>query len=181
MKLFSSARRRDRDAAGRLYAACVTAARAPELFRACGVPDTLDGRFEMVALHLFPVLHRLSVEPGDDPELARGVSESFVTDMDAAMREMGVGDVVVPKRMKKMFSAFAGRVGAYTAALQGGEQALEEAVARNVFPDGDPQGHAPALARHARGLVAVIRELPLASLRAGDVTFPPPPGREIPA
>ena len=69
-----------------------TAARRPALYLDYGVPDTLQGRFEMVALALFPVLNRLMHEPGDDPELARLVSESFVDDMDAAFREMGVSD-----------------------------------------------------------------------------------------
>ena len=100
MLLFSAKRRGDRDAAERIYAACLTAARRPELYLGYGVPDTLQGRFEMVAFSLFPILNRLMHEPGDDPDLARLVSENFVKDMDAAFREMGLSDTTVPKRMK---------------------------------------------------------------------------------
>src|SRR5215204_1565328 len=89
MLLFSAQKRRDREAAEALYAACVAAARHPVLYTAYGVPDTLQGRFEMLALHLFAPIQRLMHEPGDDPELARLLAERFVADMDAAFREMG--------------------------------------------------------------------------------------------
>jgi cytochrome b pre-mRNA-processing protein 3 len=124
MILFKSTRGRERAVAEEVYAACVMASRRPALFLTFGVPDTLQGRFEMLALHLFPLLHRLMHDPGDDPELARLISESFVNDMDAAMREMGVGDVTVPKRMKKLYASFAGRVSAYKTALQGGPEEM---------------------------------------------------------
>src|SRR5688572_10884910 len=100
MILFSSTKRREREAAGRLYAAAVQAARHPALYSGFGVPDTLQGRFEMVALHLFALTDRLMHQPGDDPHLARLVAESFVADMDSTFREMGVSDIAVPKRMK---------------------------------------------------------------------------------
>ena len=145
MLLFSAQKRRDREAAEALYAACVAAARHPALYTAYGVPDTLQGRFEMLALHLFAPIQRLMHEPGDDPELARLLAERFVADMDAAFREMGVGDVTVPKRMKALYRSFAGRVSAYRTALGEGEAALVAAVSRNVFPDGEAEACALAL------------------------------------
>lgn len=174
MMLFSSQKRRGREAAARLYAACVEASRAPALYRDYGVPDTLQGRFEMVALHLFPLLHRLMHEPGDDPELARLVSESFVTDMDAAFREMGVGDVTVPKRMKTLYASFAGRISGYTKALGEGDGALAGAIARNVFPDEPRDERALSLAAHVQSALAALRGAPLVELQQGKAAFPNP-------
>lgn len=163
-----------REAADRLYAACVTASRRPALYLAYGIPDTLQGRFEALALHLFPVLYRLMHAPGDDPDLARLVSESFVADMDSAFREMGVGDVTVPKRMHKLYRSFGGRITAYKAALAQGGPALADAIARNVFPDGATPGRAEALAQAVRASVEAIRDAPLADLRDGAPPFPAP-------
>jgi cytochrome b pre-mRNA-processing protein 3 len=180
--LFSFRRRRDREAAERLYAASVTAARDPVLYTDYRVPDTLQGRFEMVALHLFPLLHRLMHDPGDDPELARLISESFVADMDAAFREMGVGDIVVPKRMNTLYRSFAGRISAYNAALGSDDGTLAATIARNVFPD-DPDG-APAaeLAAYVRASAEALRRPDLQALRQGEALFsaPPPLRREKP-
>lgn len=172
MLFFSTRRRTERDVAQRIYAACQAAARRPTLYLDYGVPDTLEGRFEMVALALFPVLNRLMHEPGDDPELARLVSESFVDDMDAAFREMGVSDTSVPKRMKTLYSSFAGRIAAYRQALGEGEGALAAAVARNVFPDASRDDPARALAKYLQASVAAIGAADLAALRLGNVPFP---------
>lgn len=177
MILFSARRRADRKAAERLYAACVGAARRPALYLALGVADTLQGRFEMLSLHLFALLHRLMHDPGDDPELAQLVSESFVADMDAAFREMGVGDVTVPRRMKTLYRSFAGRIGAYGKALEEGDAALAAAVARNVFPDGSGERHATALALYLNMAVKALREAELDALRRGDAPFPQPPAQ----
>jgi cytochrome b pre-mRNA-processing protein 3 len=174
MMLFSRGKRREREAAERLYAACVRAARQPGLYRDYRVPDTLQGRFEMMALHLFALLHRLMHQPGDDPALARLISERFVADMDAAFREMGVGDISVPKRMKTLYSSFAGRVSAYEEALKGGESAIVAAVARNVFPDGLQDRRAVSLAQHLASTVEAIRAADLADLRRGEAPFPMP-------
>ena len=117
-----SQRRDRRKAAERIYAVSTEAARHPALFRDYGLPDTLQGRFESLTLHLFAVLHRLMHDPGDDPALARLISESLVTHMDATFREMGVGDTIVPKRMKALYQSFAGRIDAYKRAWRGGRR-----------------------------------------------------------
>ena len=176
---FSFTRRQDRRAAADLYAACARASRQPVLFLRLGVPDTLQGRFESLTLHLFPVLHRLMHDPGDDRELATLVSEAFVADMDAAMREMGVGDVTVPKRMKRLYGSFAGRISAYEAGLQGGLEPLAAAIARNVL-EGAQEGSDRALARYVRAMVAACREAPLDALRRGEVplVLPEAPDQE---
>jgi cytochrome b pre-mRNA-processing protein 3 len=173
---FSSSKRAERQAAERIYAATLAAARRPAFYLDCGVPDTLQGRFEMVALHLFPVLHRLMHEPGDDPELARLISEHFVNDMDSAFREMGVGDLSVPKRMKTLYGSFAGRISAYGSAVGEGQARLAEAIGRNVFPDAPQHDHAAVLAAYLGAAVTAVGAADLAALRSGDVPFPAPPG-----
>jgi cytochrome b pre-mRNA-processing protein 3 len=175
--LFSSRRSRRRAAAERLYASCLEKSRDPALFTRFAVPDTVQGRFEMLTLHLFPVLQRLMRAPGDDPELARLVSEALVNDMDAAMREMGVGDVSVPKRMKTLYRSFAGRVAAYTSAAEAGEAPMAAALARNVYPDEDAADRMVAaraldLARYVQTAIALVRAADLDTIRRGEPPFP---------
>jgi cytochrome b pre-mRNA-processing protein 3 len=180
MILFSRTRRREREAAEGVYCAALAAARRPAFYVDCGVPDTLQGRFEMVALNLFPLLHRLMHDPGDDPELARLVAESFVVDMDGALRDSGVSDRRLPKRMNTLYSSFAGRITAYEEALSGGESALAEAIARNVFPDAAAPAHAASLARYAKAAVAAIRAADIATIRSGALPYPELPPAEPP-
>jgi cytochrome b pre-mRNA-processing protein 3 len=167
---FAPARREAREAATRVYMAVLAAARRPPLYLTYGVPDTVQGRFEMVALHIFPVLHRLTENPGDDPELARLITERFVDDMDGALREMGVGDTAVPKRMRTLYESFAGRIAAYRRALDQGD--LAEAIQRNVFPDKPEAKRASELASCVAEAVIAVRSVDLADLRRGDLSFP---------
>lgn len=181
MMHFLSRRRREKDAAQRLYATCLQAAREPSLFTEFEVADSLQGRFEMLTLHLFPVLHRLMHVPGDDPDLARLLSETFVDDMDSALREAGVSDVAVPRRMKTLYQSFAGRIAAYKTALEAGPGELAAAIARNVFPDHGGEGAVPEramdLATYLRSASEAVAAVGLAELRRGEVPFPPVPNR----
>ena len=172
MILSFSSRRADRQAAECIYSAAVRAARRPDFYLECGVPDTLQGRFEMIALNLFIVLYRLMHSPGDDPNLARLVSEALVVDMDGAFREMGVGDLSVPKRMRSLYRSFAGRVSAYKAAVEDGEAAIAAALSRNVFPDGTEDRHVLLLSAYLRESVAAMRAADLSRLRNGDLPYP---------
>lgn len=169
-------RRSERTAAAAIYGAAVEAGRRPALFREYGIPDSPQGRFEAVTLHLFVVLYRLMHRPGDDAPLARLVAESFVTHMDATLRESGVGDTVVPKRMRAFYGAFAGRMEAYKAGLEAGERALAEAIARNAVGGGHAENVAPALAGYVLGAVEAFQRADLADIRAGRLPFP-----ELPA
>lgn len=174
MILFSSRGRQDREAAERLYAAVVAQARQPAFYSDWGVPDTLDGRFEMMALHLFAVTQRLMSESDGDPNLAQLLSETFVTDMDAAFREMGVGDLSVPKRIKTLYRSYGGRMTAYGTGLKEGPEALVEAISRNVFPDGDPRQGALSLAAYLDVSLGALARTPLADIRGGSLPFPAP-------
>ena len=144
--------RRNRHAAtiDALYGTIVAQARSPSFYRDYGVPDTVNGRFEMVVLHLALLLRRLEGEPSEDGRLvSQGLFDRFCADMDGNLREMGVGDLKVPKEMKRMGEAFFGRVGVYRTALaERGDEKLVAAVARNVF-EGEGVG-APRLAAYMR-------------------------------
>src|ERR1700692_2600765 len=100
-----------------LYGMIVAQARAAPFYRNYGVPDTVNGRFEMVVLHTVLVLRRLETEPQGVRELGQGIFDRFCADMDGSLREMGVGDLAVPDKMRKIGEAFYGRQSVYAAAL----------------------------------------------------------------
>ena len=127
-------RRKENDVvARRLYDAIVTQGRRPEFYRDWGVPDSLDGRFDMIALHSFLVLHRLKRDHDATAELAQNLFDTLFLDMDRALRELGAGDLGVGKRVKAMARGFYGRVAAYENGLSTSEEALGKALERNLF------------------------------------------------
>ena len=157
-----------------LYAAAVAAARDPWLYRVLGVPDTLDGRFDLVALHAFLLIHRLQDAPDPGPALAQAVFDSMFSDMDDNLREIGVSDLSVGKRMRAMWEAFHGRAKVYTDAIQTADRAaLEVALARNVWRGAAPAGAASSLARVVSAQVAHLASQSLATLESGQVQFLP--------
>jgi cytochrome b pre-mRNA-processing protein 3 len=127
--------RRDRAALRPLYDALVAAAREPRWYREGGVPDTLEGRFDMLATLLALVLVRLEAEGEDAKAESVALTEIFIDDMDGTLRQIGIGDFVVGKHVGKLVGAVGGRLGALRDALTGGA-ALEPVVRRNVFRDG---------------------------------------------
>lgn len=150
-----------------LYAAAVRGARRPEFYALCGVPDTLDGRFELVALHAFIVLRRLKRRSG---RTAQEFCDAIFADMDDNLREMGAGDLGVGRRVRTMAKAFYGRVAAYEGGLSAGEAALCEALARNVY------GTVRAEPEDVGALAAYVRrEAERAAPEAGPGFFGPPP------
>ncbi|HEY2619798.1 MAG TPA: ubiquinol-cytochrome C chaperone family protein [Acetobacteraceae bacterium] len=171
---FRGLRRVDRHqrAGPSLYAAAVAAARDPWFYQALGVPDTLDGRFDLVALHAFLLIQRLrdSADPG--PALAQAVFDAMFSDMDHNLREIGVSDLSVGKRMRAMWEAFHGRANAYTVAIRAADRcALEAALARNVWRGAAPQGAAGLLAGMVQAQTAHLAAQPLAALASGSVDF----------
>ncbi len=154
-----------------LYEAIVASARQPRFYAEWHVPDTLDGRFDMIVLHLFLVLERLKAEGAYAESLRQELTDAFTRDMDRSLREMGVSDLGVGKKVRKMAEAFYGRVNAYARALENGEAGLAEALARNVFAganDGDPL----QLARWTLAARARLKEQAAADLTEGRVVFP---------
>src|SRR5262245_1412590 len=115
-----------------LYAAAVAQARQPAFYAQQGVPDTVDGRFELVALHVFLVLQRLKAEPQAAP-FAQGLFDTMFGDMDRNLREMGVGDLSVGKKVKAMAQGLYGRIAAYETGLTEGDAALQGALRRNLY------------------------------------------------
>ncbi|WP_137177026.1 ubiquinol-cytochrome C chaperone family protein [Roseomonas sp. AR75] len=157
-----------------LYGAAVGAARQPVFFAEIGVPDTLDGRFDLVSLHTGLLVCRIARDA--DPrgkDLAQAVFDAMFADMDVNLREMGVGDLSVGKRVKRMWEAFHGRAQAYDTALREGDRsALEGALGRNVWRGAPPAGGAERLAAVAAAADAALARVPFAELVAGRVSFP---------
>jgi cytochrome b pre-mRNA-processing protein 3 len=171
MKLPFFRRNRQAGTIAALYGTIVAQARSPSFYRDYGVPDTVNGRFDMIVLHVALLLRRLEDEPDHARTLGQGVFDRFCQDMEDNLREMGVGDLKVPKEMQRMGEAFYGRVATYRAALeQGDDAALAAAVARNVF-DGEAQG-AERLAAYMRQALSRLREQK--AVAAGRLDWPEP-------
>lgn len=156
-----------------LYAAAVRAARAPFLYSELGVPDTLDGRFDLIGLYAFLLIERLRLAPGPGPALAQAVFDAMFSDMDVALREMGVGDLSVGKKVRAMWNAFHGRARAYAAPTAVHDPcALEAAITRNVWRGKPPPpGSAARLARLALAEHDHLAGQLLSGLAKGLVNF----------
>lgn len=172
-------RRRPHERAGfELYGHAVAAARDPALFLGLGVPDTVEGRFDLVSLHVALLIRRLRTD-GDarGPALAQAVFDAMFADMDLNLREMGVGDLSVGKKVRQAWEAFHGRARAYEAALDSGqESALAEALARNAWRGPPPEGAPGRLAALARAQAAHLAGQGMAALAAGRAEFLPAEG-----
>jgi cytochrome b pre-mRNA-processing protein 3 len=156
-----------------LYGAAVAAARRPALFADIGIPDTKRGRFEAICLFVALVIRRCAAER--DPrarDLSQAVFDAMFADMDHTLREMGVGDLSVGKKNRELWEAFHGRARAYAAALDAGDEAaLAAALARNLWPDGAPEGSAARLAAIAAAEARSLAAQPFAALLAGEARF----------
>ncbi len=165
----------DRSASAALYAALVRQARRPEFYTRFGIPDTVDGRFELLVLHAFVLMHRLKAEPGRGGKLAQALFDIMFEDMDINLREMGAGDLGVGSRVKSMIAAFYGRTAAYANGLAEGEAALRAALRRNLYGTVVPEPY--ALSEMAVYLVASIEAvegLSIEDLSGGRVAFVEP-------
>jgi len=159
--------------AGRaLYSAAVEQARSPALYARLGAPDTVEGRFEMVALHVWLVMRRLR---GD--EAAKKVSQclfdAMFQNLDDSLRELGVGDLQVGKRIRKLAENFYGRIGAYEEAMKEGvsDVSLAKALSRNIF-EKELAETAPEFADYVRRTDAHLQQQPGARIAGGIVVFP---------
>jgi cytochrome b pre-mRNA-processing protein 3 len=153
----------------------VAAARRPALYEALGAPDRIDGRFEILTLHAGLVLRRLKALSGLADAIAQDLVNSVFTHFDDTLREMGLSDIAVSKRLKAMGSAFYGRNAAYAAALNTGSSAeLAAALARNVYGASDPNAAANAamLADYVVSLDAALGAIPTEVFATGQFGFP---------
>jgi cytochrome b pre-mRNA-processing protein 3 len=154
-----------------VYSAIVTAARQPHFYAEWGVPDTVDGRFDMIVLHLFLVLDRLRAEEGYE-DVSQDLTDYFYKDMDRSLREMGVGDLSVGKKVRKMAEACYGRLMAYGKAIAEDGNELELALVRNVYAgDGSVRG-AAELTAWMRKAHSILREQPAERITAGVIQWP---------
>ena len=173
-----------REAAGRLYVSAVRQAREPVFYTAGGVPDTLDGRFDLIVLHVALLVRRLR-RCGDAGRVVnQSLFDTMLDDMDRSLREMGVGDLRVGKRVKQMARAFYGRAEAYDRALDrpaeaGRREILADALERNLFGSGPPPGDRPErLARYVEEAARALDGQEPAALLRGEAGFAPPAGLE---
>ena len=169
-------RSRLRRTADTLYVAAVRQARQPGFYTRFGAPDTLDGRFDMVTLHVFLLLRRLRDEGKEGAALAQKLFDVMFEYMDQDLREMGVGDLSVGKKVKAMARAVYGRIAAYEAALDEGGEAgqaqLVEALRRNLYSARDPHDEdARAFARYIVDQAAALAGHSGADLLAGRASF----------
>ena len=155
----------------RVYEAIVAAARHPRPYADWAVPDTVDGRFDMIGLHLFLTLDRLK---GAEPQFRQRLTDAFFADMDRSLREMGVGDLSVSKKIRKMAEAFFGRVSAYDAALAAGQESLTAALRRNVYAGSASPERAARLAAYALAVRENLRSQQAEAIATGSIAFPQP-------
>jgi cytochrome b pre-mRNA-processing protein 3 len=157
------------------YDSIVAQSRTEAFYRALGVPDTMEGRFELIVLHMHLVLERLRREGAAGQALSRALIEAFVVDMDASMREIGIGDLSVPRRVKRAAAALFERARAYAAAQHepGAPDALPAALAEHIFgPDCANPDLPVRLAVYVREAMAGLDRQPSQGLLDGRPQFP---------
>ena len=159
-----------------LYGAIVAQARLPVFYLAYGVPDTVEGRFDMIVLHLALTLRRLAGEAEPQRKLGQAIFDRFCGDMDHNLREIGVGDLSVPKEMRRLTEAFYGRAEVYERAVAATDDAkLAAALAKNVLAEaGPPSKNSVCLAVYAREVVRQLDQSKGDSFTGGFLSFPDP-------
>lgn len=174
MGLLSAFRRSPHERAGfTLYGAAVATARTPYFYEGLGVRDSVEGRLDLIHLHAALLVRRLRRDADKrGPALAQAVFDAMFSDMDVNLREMGVSDLVVGKRVRGLWEAFHGRANAYEAALDGGDRAaLAAALARNVWRVDDISAPAQRLARIAFAQAQALQSQDFAKLLGGEAGF----------
>jgi cytochrome b pre-mRNA-processing protein 3 len=163
-------RRQRRLLADRLYAKAVAGARQPMFYSHLQVPDSVDGRFDLLVLHVFLLLHRLQGDGPGSQLLAQSLFDLMFADMDRSLREMGVSDMSVGKRIKDMARAFYGRIDAYDAVLDD-KVGLRQALSRNLYRGAlVSEVSLAALAAYVQTQVATLAARDLATLTDADAT-----------
>jgi cytochrome b pre-mRNA-processing protein 3 len=174
-KLFGRKRLHSEAIVLRTYETIVAAARQPLLYSHWNVPDSALGRFESLSLHMILFLHRTQNASEPTKALAQEVVEEFFKDVDHSLRELGIADAGVPKRMKKLAKMFYGRAASYDAALNEKDQpAMQNALMRNIRPDVSQWSDAQYLADHAFKITETLAGQADSMIDAGNLHFAVP-------
>jgi cytochrome b pre-mRNA-processing protein 3 len=163
-----------RDVAEHAYGLVVEQSRRPEFFTALGVPDTLDGRFELICLHAFLYLRRLKAEKEPAASLSQRFFDTMFADFDRSLREIGTGDLSVGRQVKRMAEAFYGRVRAYEDGLAGDDSQLCAALERNLYGTATAGKDAARVAAYVRREAENLAAQSVRALLAGTITFSAP-------
>ncbi len=151
-----------------IYGGLVSRARNRTLYTELGVPDSIDGRFDMMVMHVFLLAHRLKDQDATCRALSQDIFDVFLLDMDRGLREEGVGDLTVPKRLKKMTQIFYGRAGAYERPLNDRDiGALATVVDRNLFTQASDPANAGRLAEYMMRVADHLEHLTVNDLLHG--------------
>lgn len=158
----------------RQYGLLNSSARNPVFFERMNVPDTVMGRFEMLSVTLILYFRRTATSGDAIKAIAQDLVEAFFEDLDHSMRELGIGDNGVPKRMKKLAGMFYGRLDSYSRALEAGDaDALEAALRRNIHPENTDRALSMrALADYMIRAENELRSVPESVLAEGEATLP---------
>lgn len=152
-----------------VYSAIVAQSRQPRFYAQWGIADTVTGRFDMICLHLVLLFRRLRAGRGETAEFSQAVFDLFFKDMDRSLRELGAGDLAVPKKIQKMGGIFYGLLASLGTALDAGDAAAVEAVlVRNLYND-QPDPHAGRLAAYLLELSGQLETQSVAAITAGDI------------
>ena len=172
-RLFGRRRHANREIVERLYAQIVAAARQPRFYAEWQVPDTPLGRFEMIGLHQLLVVGRLKDESSLSKALAQELTDTFFADVESSLRDLGIGDMGIPKRMKKLARMFYGRSKSYSLAIDSQDaDLLAEAVTRNVRPGAERDVASDALAHYILVVHRALAAQPIDLFASGRVEFP---------
>lgn len=163
-------------AAEKMYRMAVRHSRLVAFYTQGGVSDTFEGRFELLSAHLSLLLYRLKTEGEAGWRLGQALVDLFFADMDAALRELGVGDMSIARRVRAMSEAFYGRLAAYDRGLAAGAEptVLEQALRRNLYDGAAPDGAATRLAAYLRVATGVLAATRPEEMLAGSCEFPAP-------
>lgn len=159
----------DARAVKKVYASIVAQSRQKNFYAHWNVPDSVNGRFDMISLHLCLLLRRLKTSEKSEREFSQSVFDLFFKDMDRSLREMGAGDMAVPKRIQKMGELFYGMLASITDALDNDDgAALRQALVRNIYDGEEPSG-LDNMTQYVLRMVDHLNGLELDTILAGDL------------
>jgi len=158
-----------------LYSSVIAQARQPYFYTDLAVPDTPDGRYDMIMIHAFLLLHRLKRDLPNTKEISQALFDIMFEDMDKSLREMGAGDVGIGRRIKEMAKAFYGRIAAYDEGLNRDDDSLDIALQRNVYRQSSVKNEqVSALGSYIRREAVNLSDQPTEALLCGRLSFADP-------